>query len=356
MHSWRVFDYPSRLKEIQAIEKEQEKPDFWQDQERAQKRIVDLKGQKRFAEPLGKLQDEAEELEILFSLAYEEKDEATLAEAVAGLEVLEGSLGGFETVRLMSEDHDGCNAFLSIHAGAGGTESCDWTRMLLRMYTKYVEKKGWKLTEVDSLPGEEAGLKSVVVKVEGVLAFGHLRAEIGVHRLVRISPYDFQGRRHTSFASVDVSPEVEEGEIEVRPEDLRIDTYRASGKGGQHVNVTDSAVRITHLATGIVVQCQNERSQHKNRGYAMKVLMSRLYEKRRREQDAEQMAKYGQKGEIAFGSQIRSYVLQPYTLAKDHRTHHEVGDVNSVLDGNLDGFIEKYHGWRLEDRGTQGGD
>jgi peptide chain release factor 2 len=249
----------------------------------------------------------------------------------------------------MSEDHDGCNAFLSIHAGAGGTESCDWARMLLRMYGKYCENKGWTVNEVDLLPGEEAGIKSVDLKIGGELAFGHLRAEIGVHRLVRISPYDFQGRRHTSFASVDVSPEVEEGEIEIRQEDLRIDTYRASGKGGQHVNVTDSAVRITHIPTGVVVQCQNERSQHKNRSQAMKVLLSRLYEKRRREQDAKQLAKYGQKGEIAFGSQIRSYVLQPYTLAKDHRTGFERGDVNAVLDGGLDDFIEAYHNWRLEE-------
>jgi peptide chain release factor 2 len=248
----------------------------------------------------------------------------------------------------MAEDHDHCNAFLSIHAGAGGTESCDWARMLLRMYSRYCEAKGWKLQEVDLLPADEAGIKSVDLKVEGTLAFGHLRAEIGVHRLVRISPFDFQGRRHTSFASVDVSPEVEEGEIEIRSDDLRVDTFRAGGKGGQHVNVTDSAVRITHLPTGVVVQCQNERSQHKNRAQAMRVLLSRLYERRRRQQEATQMAKYGQKGEIAFGSQIRSYVLQPYTLAKDHRTGYEVGDVNAVLDGEIDEFIVAYHNWRLE--------
>jgi len=299
-------------------------------------------------DPLAKLLAEAEDLEILFGLAEEENDEAARAEAAQGLAGLEGRLRLYETERLMSEDHDGCNAFLSIHAGAGGTESCDWARMLLRMYGKYCENKGWKVSEVDLLSGEEAGIKSVDLKVDGELAFGHLRAEIGVHRLVRISPYDFQGRRHTSFASVDVSPEVEEGEIEIRQEDLRIDTYRASGKGGQHVNVTDSAVRITHIPTGVVVQCQNERSQHKNRSQAMKVLLSRLYERRRREQEAEQLAKYGQKGEIAFGSQIRSYVLQPYTLAKDHRTSFERGDVNAVLDGELDDFIEAYHNWRLE--------
>ncbi len=248
----------------------------------------------------------------------------------------------------MSEDHDNCNAFLSIHAGAGGTESCDWARMLLRMYSKYIESKGWKLHEVDILPGEETGIRSADIKVEGDLTFGHLRSEIGVHRLVRISPYDFQGRRHTSFCSVDVSPEVEEGEIEIKKEELRVDTYRAGGAGGQHVNVTDSAVRITHLPTGVVVQCQNERSQHKNRSQAMKVLLSRLYERRRREMQEAQDAKYGQKGEIGFGSQIRSYVLQPYTLAKDHRTNHEKGDVGAVLDGRLDDFIQAYHRWRME--------
>jgi len=350
VHSWRVFDYPTQLKEMQAIEKEQEKPDFWQNPERAQKRIAELKALKRVVGPVLALNAQAEDLEVLFTLAREEKDENTLNEALEGVLLLEGDLRRYESERLMCEDHDGCNAFLSIHAGAGGTESCDWTRMLLRMYTKYAEKKGWKLTEVDHLAGEEAGLKSVDVKIDGDMAFGHLRAEIGVHRLVRISPYDFQGRRHTSFASVDLSPEVEVGEIDVKTEDLRIDTYRASGKGGQHVNVTDSAVRITHIPTGVVVQCQNERSQHKNRAYAMKVLMSRLYEKRRREQEAEQMAKYGQKGDIAFGNQIRSYVLQPYTLAKDHRSNHEVGDVNAVLDGALDGFIEEYHAWRLEQK------
>ena len=330
------------------IEQKQSQPDFWLDQERAQKKIGELKKLKQIVEPLNRLNAEIEDLEVLFSLAHEENDEATLQEAEKGVGLLDQKLGRFETTRLMAEDHDQNNAYLAIHAGAGGTESCDWARMLLRMYMKYCEDKGWRVTEVDLLPGEEAGIKSVDLKVDGLLAFGHLRAEIGVHRLVRISPYDYQGRRHTSFASVDVSPEIEEGEIEIRSDDLRVDTYRASGKGGQHVNVTDSAVRITHLPTNTVVQCQNERSQHKNRSQAMKVLLSRLYEKRRREQDAAQLVKYGQKGEIAFGSQIRSYVLQPYTLAKDHRTGFEKGDVNAVLDGDLDGFIEAYHRWRIE--------
>ncbi|MBN2490154.1 MAG: peptide chain release factor 2 [Planctomycetes bacterium] len=342
------LDYRTRSAELKKIEKEQEQSAFWQDAERAQRRIAELKGLKRVVEPLAALRAEVGDLEVLFGLAEEEDDAATRAEAVRGLEGLERKLRAFETQRLMSEDLDAGNAFLSIHAGAGGTESCDWAQMLLRMYTRYCEAKGWTIEEVALLAGEEAGIRGVDLRVAGPLAFGHLRAEIGVHRLVRISPFDYQGRRHTSFASVDVSPEVEEGAIEIRSEDLRVDTYRAGGKGGQHVNVTDSAVRITHLPTGVVVQCQNERSQHKNRAQAMRVLLSRLYERRRREQEAAQLAKYGQKGEIAFGSQIRSYVLQPYTLAKDHRTGHEVGDVGAVLDGELDDFIEAYHNWRLE--------
>ena len=336
------------------IEREQENPDFWLDQERAKRKVQELKNLKAIVEPLGKIGSEAEDMNLLLGMAREENDEGTVAEVTESISGLEERLDRYEVERQMSEEHDHCNAFLTIQAGAGGTESCDWARMLLRMYTRYAETKGWKIHEVDVLPAEEAGIKSADIKLEGDLAFGHLRAEIGVHRLVRISPFDYQGRRHTSFCSVDVSPEIEEGEIEIKKEDLRIDTYRAGGAGGQHVNVTDSAVRITHIPTGIVVQCQNERSQHKNRAQAMKVLLSRLYEQRRREQEAEQLAKYGQKGEIGFGSQIRSYVLQPYTLAKDHRNNYEEGDVHAVLDGRLDGYITAYHRWRLEQRSGGG--
>lgn len=350
MLSWRVFDYAKLAEERGEIEKLQEQPDFWLDQERAQKQIKRLKELKRIVDPLAKAETEVEDMQLLLEMAADEGDERTANEVAENIERVETDLVNYEIERQMSEDHDHCNAFVSIQAGQGGTESCDWARMLFRMYMKYFEQKGWKVEEVDVLAGEEAGIKSADLRVEGDLVFGHMRAEIGVHRLVRISPFDFQGRRHTSFCSVDVSPEIEEGEIEIKKEDLRIDTYRASGKGGQHVNVTDSAVRITHIPTGVVVQCQNERSQHKNRAQAMKVLLSRLYEKRRREQEAEQNAKYGQKGDIGFGSQIRSYVLQPYTMAKDHRTNHENGDVNAVLDGRVDPFIKAYHRWRMENR------
>jgi peptide chain release factor 2 len=235
------------------------------------------------------------------------------------------------------------NCFFSIHAGAGGTESCDWANMLLRMYTRYFEANKYKFQELDITPGEEAGIRSITLRVSGPFAFGKLSCETGVHRLVRISPFDSQSRRHTSFAAVDCVPEFEEDiDVEVNEEDLRIDFYRASGAGGQHVNKTSSAVRITHEPTGIVVQCQNERSQHKNKAQAMKVLKARLYMLEQQKRDDEIAKLYGNKGEIAWGSQIRSYVLQPYQMVKDHRTSFQTGNVDAVLDGELDGFIESY--------------
>ncbi|MBA7705341.1 Peptide chain release factor 2 [subsurface metagenome] len=235
------------------------------------------------------------------------------------------------------------NCFFSIHAGAGGTESCDWANMLLRMYTRYFEANKYKFQELDITPGEEAGIRSITLRVSGPFAFGKLSCETGVHRLVRISPFDSQSRRHTSFAAVDCVPEFEEDiDVEVNEEDLRIDFYRASGAGGQHVNKTSSAVRITHGPTGIVVQCQNERSQHKNRAQAMKVLKARLYMLEQQKRDDEIAKLYGNKGEIAWGSQIRSYVLQPYQMVKDHRTSFQTGNVDAVLDGELNGFIESY--------------
>ncbi|RME21278.1 MAG: peptide chain release factor 2, partial [Deltaproteobacteria bacterium] len=234
-------------------------------------------------------------------------------------------------------------AYLSINAGAGGTESCDWAAMLLRMYLRYCESRGWQTTVTDKLAGDEAGIKSATVQVDGDYAYGYLKAEAGIHRLVRISPFDAAKRRHTSFASVFVYPQIDEDiEIEVRDEDLRIDTYRASGAGGQHVNKTDSAVRITHIPTGIVVACQNERSQHRNKALAMKILKARLYELELQKLREKEQDLHAQKKDIGWGSQIRSYVLQPYRMVKDHRTGHEVGDVERVLDGDLDGFIEAY--------------
>jgi peptide chain release factor 2 len=247
---------------------------------------------------------------------------------------------------MFSHEHDTSNAIISIHAGAGGTEAQDWVDMLLRMYLRWAEDKGFKTNILDYLAGDEAGVKSVTVFIQGKYAYGFMRSELGIHRLVRISPFDASGRRHTSFASVMVMPELDETvDVDLNDKDLRIDTYRASGAGGQHVNKTDSAIRITHLPSGIVVQCQNERSQHRNKDMAMKMLMARLYELERERKVEEQQSLHGEKKEIGWGSQIRSYVLQPYRLIKDHRTEVEIGNVDAVLDGNIDPFIKAYLLW-----------
>jgi peptide chain release factor 2 len=297
----------------------------------------------------------SDELELRNSLAGKLDDLGVLlewaeaGEEVAGdlersLEALEGEVEAAEIKKMLGGEHDRANAIVTIHPGAGGTESQDWAEMLLRMYLKWAERRGLKREIVDYQPGEEAGLKSVTYLLNGDYAFGLMSAEAGVHRLVRISPFDQAARRHTSFASVYVWPQIEEADadIEIPDKDLRIDTYRSSGAGGQHVNVTDSAVRITHLPTGIVVSCQNERSQHKNRDVAMKVLRARLYDLKLKEQQARLEQIGGAKKDIAFGSQIRSYVLQPYQMIKDHRTKHQVGDVDRVLSGDLDMFIKVY--------------
>jgi peptide chain release factor 2 len=284
-----------------------------------------------------------EEQRLLLDKAAAEEDAATLDEIGATLVVLGQRVRGLELQTVLSGQYDKGNAILSINAGAGGTESQDWAQMLLRMYMRWMERKGFKTEVIDSLEGEEAGVKSVTVTVTGDYAYGYLRAEIGVHRLVRISPFDSSKRRHTSFASVFVYPEISDDiDIHVEEKDLRIDTFRAGGHGGQHINVTDSAVRITHLPTGIVACCQNERSQHKNKAMAMKVLRSRLYDHYRREQDEELAKLEGVKQAIAWGSQIRSYVLAPYQLVKDHRTSEETGNVSAVLDGDVDRFIEAF--------------
>ena len=286
---------------------------------------------------------ELKDLDVLFELAREAQDEATFGEVRAGLERLEAAVRGEEVRRMLGRDEDRLNAILTIHAGAGGTEAQDWAEILLRMYLRWAEKRAFRTQILDFQPGEEAGLKSATVEIEGDYAFGYTKAESGIHRLVRISPFDAAARRHTSFASVFVYPEVgDEIVIDIDEKDLKVDTYRSSGKGGQHVNKTDSAVRITHLPTGIVVQCQNERSQHKNRAMALKVLRSRLYEIKLEEQSARMEELHKSKKEIAWGSQIRSYVLHPYRMVKDHRTNLEVGNVNRVLDGDIDDFIEAY--------------
>lgn len=276
-------------------------------------------------------------------MALEEKDEGTLLEVKFGLEELEREVAEEELKILLSGEHDASHAIVSIHAGAGGTEAQDWVEMLFRMYVRWAERRGYRIKVVDLLSGEEAGLKYVTFMVEGPYAYGYLKSEKGIHRLVRISPFDASGRRHTSFASVSVIPEIEEDiEIEIRPEDLKIETMRASGHGGQHVNKTETAVRITHLPTGIVVNCQNERSQHLNKATALKILKARLYELERRKLEEKKAKLLGEKKEIAWGSQIRSYILQPYRLVKDHRTGFETGKVEAVLDGEIDPFIRAY--------------
>ena len=283
----------------------------------------------------------ASDARVLWELASEQDDEASAAEARAEVESIEKDLAALEITALLGGEFDDHPAILEVHAGEGGTDSQDWAEMLLRMYERWTERRGFKTELLEVTPGEEAGIKSATMIVEGRHAYGLAAAERGVHRLVRISPFDAAKRRHTSFASVDVTPEVEEDvEIEVSPDDLRIDTYRSSGAGGQHVNVTDSAVRITHIPTGIVVAVQNERSQMQNRAVAMRILKSRLAAKAREEREAEMEVLRGEKREIGFGSQIRSYVLHPYQMVKDHRTGMEVGNVQAVLDGDLDAFIE----------------
>ena len=284
-----------------------------------------------------------EELELLLEMAQEEQDEATLQEVKRDLKKLEDEIRKAELQRLLGGKHDMSNAIVTIHSGAGGTEAQDWADMLLRMYLRWCERHGFKVQMLDMMPGEEAGIKSATFLVQGEFAYGHLKSEAGVHRLVRISPFDASGRRHTSFASVFVVPELDESiDIEIDEKDLRIDTYRASGAGGQHVNKTSSAVRITHIPTGIVVQCQNERSQHKNKAIALKILKGRLYQLEKAKREEEKQKLHDQKKEIGFGSQIRSYVLHPYQMVKDHRTSVETGNVNDVLDGNIDRFVEAY--------------
>lgn len=316
-------------------------PGFWDDPEGAQRIVQRLKSLKATLDPADDIGLRLDDARVLAELAAEENDAPAFKQLGEDLAAAAQRLERLEFLALLSRPDDPKNCYLSIHAGAGGTESCDWASMLLRMYSRYIDQAGWSMSIVDTVEGEEAGLRSVTARVTGPYAFGYLSAEVGVHRLVRISPFDAQARRHTSFASVDVLPEIEDpGEIEIDEEELRIDFFRAGGAGGQHVNKTSSAVRLTHVPTGIVVQCQNERSQHQNRRTAMEMLRAKLKRLRDQERDKEIAKIYGQKGEIAWGNQIRSYVLQPYTLVKDHRTAFETGKVQDVIDGDLDAFIE----------------
>lgn len=324
-------------------------PGFWDNAEKAQQIVGQLSLLKSIVTPAEELSQSADDLSQLFEMAIEESDEDALENLDAELGKLQKQCDKMELTGLLSRSEDTKNCFFSIHAGAGGTESCDWANMLLRMYSRHFERNRYKFEELDITPGEEAGIRSITLRVKGPFAFGKLSCEVGVHRLVRISPFDSAKRRHTSFAAVDCIPEFEDDlDIEVRDEDLRIDFYRASGAGGQHVNKTSSAVRITHLPTNIVVQCQNERSQHKNKAQAMKVLKARLYMLQQQKRDDKIAKLYGDKGEIAWGSQIRSYVMQPYQMVKDHRTDFQTGNVTAVLDGDIDGFIESYLRYRAK--------
>ncbi len=318
-------------------------PDFWNNQDEAQVVINESNALKEMVNTYKELQETYDDLEVSYELCKEEEDASLQEELFSGVKQLLNDLNEYELQLLLSEPYDKNNAILELHPGAGGTESQDWASMLLRMYTRWSEKKGFKVETMDYLPGDEAGVKSVTLLIKGHNAYGYLKAEKGVHRLVRISPFDSSGRRHTSFVSCEIMPELSDDvEIDILTEDLKIDTYRASGAGGQHINTTDSAVRITHLPTNTVVTCQNERSQIKNREQAMKMLKAKLYQLKIEEQQQQLDEIRGEQKEIGWGSQIRSYVFHPYSLVKDHRTNHEIGNTGAVMDGELDPFIDAY--------------
>ncbi|HHW71559.1 MAG TPA: peptide chain release factor 2 [Clostridiales bacterium] len=337
------LDIPGCERRIRELEKEMNDPAFWNDVEKSKKVSKELKHLKDRIQRYNKLVSIIEDVEVLIELATEEEDMSLVPDIEKEINILEKEIKHLRLETLLKGKYDKNNAIISLHAGAGGTEAMDWTSMLYRMYTRWCESKGYKVDVLDMLPGEEAGIKSVTFQATGMNAYGYLKAEKGVHRLVRISPFDSSGRRHTSFASVDVMPELEDDlEIEIKPDEIKVDTFRAGGAGGQHVNMTDSAVRITHIPTGIVVQCQNERSQIQNRETAMKVLKARLLELKEREAEEKLREMKGEMKRIEWGSQIRSYIFHPYSMVKDHRTGIEVGNIDAVMDGELDDFINGY--------------
>lgn len=323
-----------------------EEPDFWEDPERSQNSMKELKGLKDCVEGFLKLQENYEDIETLLEMGYEENDESLIPEIESLLETFIAEYEALRISTLLSGDYDKNDAILTLHAGAGGTESCDWASMLCRMYQRWADKRGFQTEMIDYLDGEEAGLKSVTLEIKGENAYGYLKSEHGVHRLVRISPFNAAGKRQTSFVSCDVMPDIqEEIDIEINDDDIRIDTYRSSGAGGQHINKTSSAIRITHFPTGIVVQCQNERSQHMNKDKAMQMLKAKLYLLKQQENMEKESGIRGEVKEIGWGNQIRSYVMQPYTMVKDHRTNEENSNVNGVMDGSIDNFINAYLKW-----------
>lgn len=332
--------------QIELLEGKLEQPGFWDQVEESQRVMKELKSLKGTIEEYDSIASSFEDIETLIEMAEEEQDESLIEEIKDELTSFKTSFEAFRIRTLLSGEFDANNAVITIHAGAGGTESCDWASMLYRMYTRWADKKGYSVEVMDYLDGEEAGIKSVTFQVNGENAYGYLKSEKGVHRLVRISPFNAAGKRQTSFASLDVMPELDDNiQVDINEEDLKIDTYRSSGAGGQHVNKTESAIRITHIPTGVVVQCQNERSQHSNKDKAMKMLMSKLYLLKKQENLDKISDIRGEVTENGFGSQIRSYVLQPYTMVKDHRTNQEVGNADSVLDGDINPFINAYLKW-----------
>jgi peptide chain release factor 2 len=343
MSSGGVFDFAALRQRLDALEIETAKPDLWEDRDAAEKILREKRLVEREVGFFDSLESNLEDAEVLLDLAAEADDGQTRAEALEKLEAAARELDDAEFRQMLGGENDASNAIVSINSGAGGTDACDWAEMLMRMYLRWAERHGFQTEMIDQQAGEEAGLRGATFTVKGEFAFGYLKAEEGVHRLVRISPFDSQARRHTAFSSVTVAPEIDDTiEVDLDENDVRVDTYRASGAGGQHVNKTDSAVRMTHIPTGIVVQCQNERSQHKNRSAAMKILRARLYERARQEREAELAVARGEQKKIDFGSQIRSYTLHPQQRVKDHRTNLEIGNVSSVLDGDIDRFIRAF--------------
>ena len=340
------LDLENKERRITELDKSMEEPGFWDDPERSTKTVREAKNLKDTVDGYKHLEQQYEDIQVMIEMGYEENDPAMIPEIQEMLDEFVKELEELRTKTLLSGEYDGCNAILKLNAGAGGTEAMDWCSMLYRMYQRWADKKGFTTEVLDFLDGDEAGLKSITLQVNGENAYGYLKSEKGVHRLVRISPFNAAGKRQTSFVSCDVMPDIEEDlDVEINPDDLRIDTYRSSGAGGQHINKTSSAIRITHLPTGIVVQCQNERSQFQNKDKAMQMLKAKLYLLKQQE-NAEKLSDIrGDVKDINFGNQIRSYVMQPYTLVKDYRTNAENGNVNAVMDGDIDLFISAYLKW-----------
>ncbi len=344
---WGIhFDLANKKLRVEELELLLEAPNFWDDPEKSAAVMKELTSLKATIKSYEELESAYEDIQTLLQMGYEENDASLIPEIE---DELKQFIDSYETLRittLLSDEYDSDDAIVTLHAGAGGTESCDWVSMLSRMYQRWAEKKGFSTEIIDYLDGEEAGIKSITMEIHGENAYGLLKSERGVHRLVRISPFNAAGKRQTSFASCDVMPDIEENiDIEVNDEDIRIDTYRSSGAGGQHINKTSSAIRITHFPTGIVVQCQNERSQHMNKDKAMQMLKAKLYLLKQQENQEKEAAIRGEVTDNGWGSQIRSYVMQPYTMVKDHRTNEETGNVSSVLDGNIDPFVNAYLKW-----------